>query len=131
MLTVHMSFASVRGCSEASLAREGELRAQLTAAQRDSQGVAKASRAAESTSAALDARLARATEEAERSRTLLHTERAEAADKEKELRGRIESLGAQLKRAERQRGELLAAFKKQMKLIDILKRQRIHVCVSP
>ena len=121
------SLAASLVLSDAAQAREGELRAQLAVALRESQGVAKASRAAEAASTSLDARLARATEEAERARAQLQAERAEAAERERELRAKCETLGAQAKRAERQRGELLAAFKKQLRLIDVLKRQRIHV----
>lgn len=121
------SLAASLVLSDAAQAREGELRAQLAVALRESQGVAKASRAAEAASSSLDARLARATEEAERARAQLQAERAEAAERERDLRAKCETLGAQAKRAERQRGELLAAFKKQLRLIDVLKRQRIHV----
>jgi len=44
-----------------------------------------------------------------------------------EARGRVEELEAQVKALEKQRGELLTAFRKQMKLIDVLKRQKIHL----
>ena len=39
----------------------------------------------------------------------------------------MEKLVEDNRKLERQRNELLQAFKKQMKLIDILKRQKMHI----
>jgi hypothetical protein len=48
-------------------------------------------------------------------------------DLSKAERGRVDQLTSENRQLERQRNQLMSAFKKQMKLIDILKRQKMHI----
>lgn len=43
------------------------------------------------------------------------------------IRRDLDKLTDENRRLEKQRNELLQAFKKQMKLIDVLKRQKMHI----
>lgn len=54
-------------------------------------------------------------------------EEKKAHDKEMITKSEYEHVVVENKRLEKQKSELLVAFKKQMKLIDLLKRQRIHM----
>lgn len=72
-------------------------------------------------------RLARAVEESEKLKSAFAREKERARDAADEARKEKERLDGAVRRLERQKVELLAAFRKQLKLIDILKRQKIHM----
>ena len=76
---------------------------------------------------ARDVRLNRALEEVERYRHMLEAARDAGKGGDLGARREAERLSAENKRLERQKMELVAAFKKQMKLIDVLKKQKIHM----
>ena len=69
----------------------------------------------------------RALEELERMRMQLREARMNEQGKSEGTRRDMEKLVDDNRKLERQRNELMAAFKKQMKLIEILKRQKMHI----
>jgi predicted nucleic acid-binding Zn-ribbon protein len=121
------ALTKAKRAATASEGREAELRAQLAALQKDIAASSKAAKSHESASSSLDVRLSRALEENERLKAELSNQRATFAEQEKNYKGTVATLQANVKRLERQKEELLSGFKKQLKLIDVLKRQRIHM----
>ncbi|XP_046696562.1 LOW QUALITY PROTEIN: testis-expressed protein 9 [Silurus meridionalis] len=102
------------------------LRQQVTALQKEVEGIKRAQKQASSSHNATEVRLNRALEEAERSKAELVKLKQSSKDSVNQEQQRIEALQAENKRLEKQKDELITGFKKQLKLIDILKRQKIH-----
>ena len=69
----------------------------------------------------------RAVEEAEKYKSALQKERTEAKELSKRDKQQLEQLVSENRQLEKQRAELMTGFKKQLKLIDILKRQKMHI----
>ncbi|TNV76750.1 hypothetical protein FGO68_gene11147 [Halteria grandinella] len=76
---------------------------------------------------ARDVKLNRAIEELEKYKTQLKEAKVTEISKGDQLRKDMDRLIEENRKLERQRNELMAAFKKQMKLIDVLKRQKMHI----
>ncbi|KAK3709144.1 hypothetical protein QZH41_018057, partial [Actinostola sp. cb2023] len=75
----------------------------------------------------VEVRLNRALEEVEKNKSALHKAKSSSKDTSEQERRRLDQLLAENKRLEKQKNELMTGFKKQMKLIDILKRQKMHI----
>lgn len=86
-----------------------------------------ARRRVEDESRTREVRLKRAMEEVDRYRGLL--ERAKGAEREGRdvARADYTKLLADKKKLEKQKAELMVGFRKQLKLIDVLKRQKVHL----
>lgn len=69
----------------------------------------------------------RALEEVEKLKLALREAKISETGKNENIRRDLDRLSEENKKLERQRNELLQAFKKQMKLIDVLKRQKMHI----
>ncbi|KAM9183801.1 testis-expressed protein 9 isoform 3-T3 [Dugong dugon] len=82
---------------------------------------------AASNQSATEVRLNRALEEAEKYKLELSKLRQNNKDIANEEQKKIEALKSENKKLEKQKGELMIGFKKQLKLIDVLKRQKMHI----
>merc|ERR1711972_61834 len=73
------------------------------------------------------ARIDRLTEECDKLKLQLKETSNQDRDRTNTDKKETERLTNEVRKLERQRAELVSAFKKQMRLIDVLKRQRAHM----
>ncbi|KAG8462124.1 hypothetical protein KFE25_011574 [Diacronema lutheri] len=109
-------------------ARAEQLEAQLGGTRREADGVTRDAKARSADAKAKDVRLNRALEELDKTRGALAAAQADArAASGPAAQAERAALSAENGRLRKQKAELLLAFKKQAKLVDVLKRQKLHV----
>ena len=94
---------------------------------RELRDVSKKAQTGQRAASSESVRLQRALEEVDKHKATITKLKIELRDGEKDRRTERDKLDQRCKRLERQKAEVLAAFRKQMKLIDILKRQKVHM----
>ncbi|XP_046511373.1 testis-expressed protein 9 isoform X3 [Equus quagga] len=103
------------------------LQQQLSSVERELENKRRLQKQAATSQSATEVRLNRALEEAEKYKLELSKLRQNNKDVVNEEQKKIEALKSENKKLEKQKGELMIGFKKQLKLIDVLKRQKMHI----
>ena len=84
----------------------------------------------EAKSRANEIQLTRALESVDKFKRLLSDGKSTRNESDSKLKAKVECLQKQLKDMEKQRNNILLGFKEQMKLIEVLKRQKVHAEAS-
>ncbi|XP_004709501.2 testis-expressed protein 9 [Echinops telfairi] len=103
------------------------LQQQLSSVERELENKRRLQKQAATSQSATEVRLNRALEEAEKYKLELNKLKQNNKDITNEEQKKIEALKSENKKLEKQKGELMIGFKKQLKLIDVLKRQKMHI----
>ncbi|XP_067938674.1 testis-expressed protein 9-like [Watersipora subatra] len=103
------------------------LDSQLSALKKELDGVKRSQKQQQATQGAADVRLNRALEDVDKYKQQLAKAKEQTKNTSESDKQKIDRLLADNKRLEKQKGELMSGFKKQLKLIDILKRQKMHI----
>ena len=75
----------------------------------------------------LQVRLNRALEEIEKLKSDVMKAKSSSKENQQEEKKRVDSLMAENRKLEKQKSDLIQGFRKQARLIDILKRQKMHL----
>ncbi|KAJ8035559.1 Testis-expressed protein 9 [Holothuria leucospilota] len=103
------------------------MESQLTGLRKEMESIKRTQKASASTHSATEVRLNRALEEIEKYKSQLQRAKLSSRESSDSDKRRNEQLQAENRRLEKQKNELMAGFKKQLKLIDVLKRQKMHI----
>ncbi|KAJ3302023.1 Golgin sub A member 2 [Kappamyces sp. JEL0829] len=101
--------------------------AELARVKKENENQTRQNKQSEQEMHARDVKLNRALDEVERLKSLSGQKEAEFKDKLEAGKRTAEDLFAENKRLQKQKAELLNGFKKQCQLIEVLKRQKMHV----
>ncbi|XP_031425081.1 testis-expressed protein 9 isoform X2 [Clupea harengus] len=115
-----------RAMAEEANRRGHGLQQQVTSLQKEIDGLKRADKQAANSHSATEVRLNRALEEAEKYKMQLNKIKQTTKDTAHQEHQIMEALQAENKKLEKQKAELIVGFKKQIKLIDLLKRQKMH-----
>lgn len=103
-----------------------DLKMELNQTKRELTSAQRSLKVADSEHKGREIRLSRALQEVEQYKKSVSSRVTEKRQDNEDVRRDKDKLSAQIKSLERQRAELLTAFKKQLKLIDILQKQKVH-----
>ncbi|XP_026233403.1 testis-expressed protein 9 isoform X2 [Anabas testudineus] len=115
-----------RALAEESAKKCDGLQLQVSGLYKEIENLNRSQKQAAAVHSTVEVRLNRALEEAERLKTQLNKTKQTNKDKISEEHQSKENLLAENKMLKKQKAELIVGFKKQLKLIDILKRQKMH-----
>ena len=102
----------------------------LVKLRKDIEAMERSEKKSGQTQRSVEVRLDRALEEVEKYKTLLSAERAKAAEFSNVDKETFNNLSNENKILHKQKNELINAYKKQMKLIDVLRKQKLHLEAS-
>ncbi|XP_067342172.1 testis-expressed protein 9 isoform X2 [Channa argus] len=115
-----------KALAEESDKKCGGLQLQVSGLNKEIENLNRSQKQAAAIHSSVEVRLNRALEEVERLKTQLNKTQQINKDKISEEHQSKEKLLAENKVLKKQKAELIVGFKKQLKLIDILKRQKMH-----
>ncbi|XP_018523586.1 testis-expressed protein 9 isoform X2 [Lates calcarifer] len=115
-----------RALAEESAKKCDGLQLQVSGLHKEIENLNRSNKQAAAVHSTVEVRLNRALEEVERLKTQLNKMKQMNKDKISEEHQSKENLLAENKMLRKQKAELIMGFKKQLKLIDILKRQKMH-----
>ncbi|XP_074649421.1 testis-expressed protein 9-like [Tubulanus polymorphus] len=113
--------------SEDLKGKSDSLENQISALRKELDGMKRTQKQQSTNQSATEVRLNRALEEIEKYKSQLQKTKTSSKDTAEQDKRKMENLVAENKRLEKQKNELISGFKKQIKLIDILKRQKFHI----
>eukprot|EP00232_Nephroselmis_pyriformis_P008724 CAMPEP_0182885954 /NCGR_PEP_ID=MMETSP0034_2-20130328/19918_1 /TAXON_ID=156128 /ORGANISM="Nephroselmis pyriformis, Strain CCMP717" /LENGTH=338 /DNA_ID=CAMNT_0025019243 /DNA_START=37 /DNA_END=1053 /DNA_ORIENTATION=+ len=116
-----------RKAADSLAASAAEKEREVAEVEREVDRVHRERKAQEADVRSRDVRLNRALEEVEKYKRVLQESKMNERDGKDGVRRDLDRLAGENKKLERQKAELLAAFRKQMKLVDVLKKQKIHL----